>query len=288
MSSWQFAQALDRAERYRNDPLWPQQSWRDPAAQVVTASGDGHLAIDQQKLVRGAAEGPYQADRHFLLGLLDGAPLFVTRDDTATMSLKDALGVLSAQELEIGFAASGLVGWHSRAGYCGRCGGDTSVAQAGNARVCGSCGAEDYPRTDPAVIVAVLNSDGHLLLGRQPSWPTSRYSVLAGFVEVGESLEQTVCREIDEEVGLQVGALRYLGSQPWPFPRSLMVAFSAVALSGTITPAPGEIEVARWFSREELASALADGSVSLPSEASISYRMIQAWMNGALNASQVG
>lgn len=288
MSTWQQAQRLDRAEHLRGDDVWLAQAWNSPRAQVITASGNGQISIRDDALARSLPQGAYRADQHYFLGMLEDDPVFAIHDEQAATGLRGALGLLSDAERELAFAASGLVSWHSRAGHCGRCGQPTSVTQAGNARVCPTCELEDYPRTDPAVIVAVTNADGDLLLGRHPSWPATRYSVLAGFVEVGESLEQTVCREIGEEVGLVVGDVTYLGSQPWPFPRSLMIAFSAVARAGEIVPDPQEIETARWFSREQLTEAIADGSLSLPGEASISYRMIQAWIAGDLQHSNVG
>jgi NAD+ diphosphatase len=139
------------------------------------------------------------------------------------------------------------------------------------------------PRVDPAVIVAVLDAEDRLLLGRQSVWAPGRMSVFAGFVEVGESLEQAVHREVAEEVGLVLRSLRYLGSQPWPFPHSFMVAFAARAVDSTIWLDPTEIEEARWFTREELRDAVASAAVSLPPMTSIARRMIQAWQADTLD-----
>ncbi|HEX2133500.1 MAG TPA: NAD(+) diphosphatase [Actinophytocola sp.] len=182
--------------------------------------------------------------------------------------------------------AVALARWHSRAGHCGRCGAPTQVRNAGWATHCTGCGREEYPRTDPAVICLVHDDAGvngeHVLLARQPIWPPERYSVLAGFVEAGESLEACVAREVAEEVGVEVEGIRYLGSQPWPFPRSIMVGFAAVAPAGaTLHPADGEIEEARWFSRAVVRETLAAGGeregLRLPGPASIARLMLNAW-----------
>jgi NAD+ diphosphatase len=159
------------------------------------------------------------------------------------------------------------------------------VIKSGWATICTWDGREEYPRSDPAVICLVHDGEGdngsHVLLARQPSWPKSRYSVLAGFVEAGESFEDCVAREIGEEVGLAVRDVRYLGNQPWPFPRSLMIGYTAVAdRSAPILLADGEIAEALWFSRDDVRKALAgDPSVpfKLPGGVSIAYHMVKAW-----------
>ncbi|HEX6347714.1 NAD(+) diphosphatase [Umezawaea sp.] len=176
--------------------------------------------------------------------------------------------------------------WHRTARFCARCGSPTEPVKSGWARVCTECSHEEYPRTDAAVICLVHDGVGvngeNVLLARGAGWPEGRYSVLAGFVEAGESLEACVAREIAEEVGVNVTSIRYLGSQPWPFPRSLMVGFTAVAdRAERLVPADGEIAQAKWVSREQVRQALAvPGSVEdllLAPGASIAYRMISAW-----------
>ncbi|WNV82507.1 NAD(+) diphosphatase [Umezawaea sp. Da 62-37] len=176
--------------------------------------------------------------------------------------------------------------WHRNAKFCARCGSPTESVKSGWARVCTECSHEEYPRTDAAVICLVHDGVGtngeNVLLARGTGWPQGRYSVLAGFVEAGESLEACVAREIAEEVGVNATAIRYLGSQPWPFPRSLMVGFTAVAdPSEPLVPADGEIAEAKWVSRELVRQALAEpGSVEdllLAPGASIAYRMISSW-----------
>jgi NAD+ diphosphatase len=178
-------------------------------------------------------------------------------------------------------AAVALANWHARARFCAKCGAPVARKAAGWATTCTGCHREEYPRTDAAVIVLIHDNDEHVLLARQPIWPPGRYSVLAGFVEAGESLEACVEREMTEEVGVEVTAIRYLGSQPWPFPRSIMIAFAAQAdRSVPVVPAPGEIEQAHWFTRAEVRAAFASGdqgSLILPGPTSIAHHMLQAW-----------
>lgn len=228
------------------------------------------------------AAGPYDPAIHYLVGFLADVPVFATGVEVAGSALRSVMDSLLPAELEIAFAAVGLVGWHRRAGFCPACGQPTEAINGGAARLCAACGIEDYPRSDPAVIVAVVDDADRLLLARQPSWPPRRFSVLAGFVEVGESLEQTVHREIGEESGLELTEVGYLGSQPWPFPRSLMVSFWAKARGTELHPAPGEIEEPEWFSIAELREALETGRVELPALASIARRMIDSWLDGRL------
>ncbi|SNR90475.1 NAD+ diphosphatase [Haloechinothrix alba] len=179
--------------------------------------------------------------------------------------------------------ALALRNWHRRARFCVKCGGATELAQFGWVSRCASCGREEYPRTDPAVICLVHDDRGtngeHVLLARQPQWPRGGYSVLAGFVEAGESLESCVAREVREEVGVDVRDIRYLGSQPWPFPRSIMLGFAARADgSCPLQPADGEIEDAQWFSRERVRAAFdGDDPLRLPGNSSIARVMLRDW-----------
>jgi NAD+ diphosphatase len=182
--------------------------------------------------------------------------------------------------------AVALFNWQARARFCAKCGSPTRLASSGWASRCTGCGREEYPRTDPAVICLVHDEDGpdgsHVLLARQPIWPPGRYSVLAGFVEAGESLEACVAREIREEVGVEVRDIRYLGSQPWPFPRSIMIGFAAVAdRSAPIKVADGEIEDARWVPRAEVRAAFDAGGgtdgLILPGATSIARQMLAGW-----------
>jgi NAD+ diphosphatase len=172
--------------------------------------------------------------------------------------------------------ARALLHWQSRNRFCGACGRAMELQRGGYAGRCVACGLECYPRTDPAIIVAV--SDGErLLLGRQASWPEKRYSVLAGFLEPGESLEQAVAREVMEEAGVRIDGCEYLASQPWPFPSSLMLGFRASA-----APQPlrfgGELEDARWFGADELRAQTAAGELQVSPRLSISRWLIDDWL----------
>jgi NAD+ diphosphatase len=177
--------------------------------------------------------------------------------------------------------ARGLAWWHSRARFCGVCGSPTESAEAGHVRRCTApaCNASHFPRTDPAVIMLVHDGD-RALLGRQKVWVPGMYSTLAGFLEPGESLEETVAREVFEESGIRVGAVRYHSSQPWPFPSSLMVGFYAEALTREIRVATDELEDAAWFTRAELRDFASQGK-SLPRPDSIARRLIEDWLVSA-------
>jgi NAD+ diphosphatase len=279
---------LDRCEDRRSDGEWIADCWRRPDARVIVVDPQGRVDHDGAALVLAPAHGPYDPERHFLLGILDEAPVFASAVPSAQDGLRAVIDDLIEEHLQLAFAAVGLIGWHQRAGFCPICGTTSRPVLGGLARRCESCGTEDYPRSDAAVIMAITDAADRLLLARQPVWPSGRYSVLAGFAEVGESLEQAVHREVAEEVGLELGEVRYLGSQPWPFPRSLMVAFAAQAVGTELCPSPTEVDDAAWHTRDELRARIADGSMSLPMAASIARRMIEAWLDGELTTERVG
>jgi len=173
--------------------------------------------------------------------------------------------------------ARGISHWHQRHRFCGVCGSANRSANAGHMRVCTNCGANQFPRIDPAIIVLV-HDDERCLLGRRPAWEEQRFSTIAGFVEPGETAEQAVVREVFEETGIEVGAVTYHSSQPWPFPGSLMLGFHAETASDEIRRLDGELAEARWFSRGEVLDALAKrGSFTMPPPLSISYRLIEDW-----------
>ncbi|GAA2811238.1 NAD(+) diphosphatase [Saccharopolyspora taberi] len=278
---------VDRSEILRNtgaDELWP-------GGRIILVDAKGRTRVEDGRRL---AHQPTTDFGHtpvpgaVLLGAEAGVGYWALRveQDGAQdgwQDLRAAGAVLDDTDAGLLTTAVGLLGWHENARYCARCGAATNRAHAGWMRRCTGCDREEYPRTDPSMICLVHDGAGQVLLARQPSWPAQRYSVLAGFVETGESLEACVRREVMEEVGVDVSDVRYLGSQPWPFPRSLMLGFAAVAdRSAPLRPAPGEIEEARWFTREQVRAALdADGvgveGLRLPPSVSIAYGMLTGW-----------
>jgi len=204
------------------------------------------------------------------------------REAVRWASPREIGAALPARDAGLVTTAVALDAWHERHPRCPRCGGPTRVTQAGWVRACTVDGSEHYPRTDPAVIMAVLDADDRLLLGHARAWAPARYSTLAGFVEPGESLEHAVRREVAEETGVVVGDVTYAGSQPWPFPASLMVAFVGRALTTDVQVDGVEVELARWFTRDELARAIVDGHVIPPSSSSIARALIEDWFGGPL------
>jgi NAD+ diphosphatase len=181
--------------------------------------------------------------------------------------------------------ARAMVLWHRRQGYCGVCGTATQSEEGGHVRRCPSCNAQFYPRTDPAVIMMVVDGD-RIILHRQRSWAPGMWSCLAGFLEPGESLEEAVIREVREETGLVVTDVRYAASQPWPFPSSLMVAFTARAIGGDLVPALDEIEDARWFTRADLAAfddrhRDAGGGLFFARPGTIARMLVDGWLSAA-------
>lgn len=286
MEKWRGVGALDRADQLRRDPDWVGEQWDRRGARLLRVSSEGLIAADEHSTGPRAVapSGSFDPERHILLGLADGVPWFASTADPEgpAASLRVLAAVTEGLELEITVGAAALTAWHRLEPHCPACGSRTQVIGGGTTRRCPACGRVHFPRQDPAVIVAVLDPDDRLLLGRQPTWDTGRMSVLAGFVEAGESLEQAVHREIHEESGVRLGGVRYFGSQPWPFPRSLMVGFVAHAESDALDIDRDEIEDAGWFSRAELARAIERGTLHMPGEASIAHRLIRAWVDREL------
>jgi NAD+ diphosphatase len=204
-------------------------------------------------------------------------------DGLGWTALRDIGADLSAPEAGLATPAVALDAWHARHPRCPRCGAATRVAQSGWTRVCVADGSEHYPRTDPAVIMAVVDADDRILLGHAAHWPAGRWSTLAGFVEAGESLEHAVRREVAEEAGVVVGDVSYRGSQPWPFPASLMIGFRARAESTDVTVDGVELTEARWFSRAQLADAVRSGDVIPPGPTSIARALVEEWFGGPLS-----
>jgi NAD+ diphosphatase len=269
---------LDRETVRRRDPAWVAEREADPASRAVVA-GDASVLVAGDRLALVPLDGLREP---LLLGVQDGRALFAAdgegRDDL--VSVREIAPQLAQDEGGLIAYAAALLNWHRRHGFCSVCGTASLVREAGLLRVCPSCGAEHHPRTDPVVIMLVVDAErDRVLLGRQPSWPPGRYSALAGFVEPGESLEDAVAREVLEESGVEVSGARYVSSQPWPFPSSLMLGFEAAYASGEPVAADGELEDARWFSRLELLDAAAErGEFLLPPPVAIARRLIDSWL----------
>lgn len=190
------------------------------------------------------------------------------------------MALLHPDDAPIVAAALSLSRWHRRHGFCATCGHSTDIVRGGWSRRCPACAAEHFPRVDPVVIM-LAEHDGRLLLGRQPQYPPGRYSALAGFVEVGENLEAAVARELFEEAGICTRNIRYVASQPWPFPSSLMFGCHAEAESDELTIDTGELDDARWFTREEVAAALtedSEGPFQPPPKAAIARTLLDRWL----------
>jgi len=191
---------------------------------------------------------------------------------------------LSQLEMGLAIHSQAIANWHHTHQFCARCGAPTLGTNGGSLRKCSTDGSEHYPRTDGAVIVLVKDEKDRVLLGRQKIWPEKRFSCFAGFVEPGESFEQTVLREVFEESAIRADEITYLGSQPWPFPASIMISFSAIATNPDAAKADGEeIEEIIWLTREEMCAAIADKSLTLPPGMSVARKMIEFWYekNGA-------
>ena len=193
-------------------------------------------------------------------------------------SLRELGATLDEFQLGISMHVIALSNWHRSHPHCSKCGAETESTLGGSVRVCIKDQSQHHPRTDSAVIVLVKDKDDRILLGHQPIWPEGRFSTFAGFLEPGETFEQCVEREVFEESGVKVNEIKYLGSQPWPFPASIMIAFSAVVDDPSTAKADGdEITEIRWFSRAELKSSVADGSLLLPPTISVARKMIAMW-----------
>lgn len=288
MINWAAASDLDRVDQHRVSTDWVAGLWRAEDAQLLKLDAQSRFTthVGGSKLRMTRPFVTFDSQRHRLLGLLNGSPIFSVEALTEgeVHDFREVAGLLTDDERDIAATASALNQWHRAEPRCPGCGGETTVIRGGFGRHCPSCGHDHFPRTDPAVIVAVLDDSDRLLLGRQSTWPDKRVSILAGFVETGESLEQAIHREIGEEVDIALSTVRYFGSQPWPFPRSLMLGFSARASSTQISVDGDEIESAAWYTRDEVHSLVASGELGLPGASSIAHRMINAWLDDDLPA----
>jgi NAD+ diphosphatase len=282
--------SIDRAGDLRDSPGILEQLRAD-ATSTVVAVRDGRVRVEDDRLLRVGAADVTDATWALLGRDADGGAVLLaalppeagtidTAPEETWLGLRDVGGRLGDADTDLLIEALALAGWLRDAPFCPSCGGGTELRQAGWSRRCLVCGREHFPRTDPAVIVAVESRDGErLLLGANANWGGRMYSCFAGFAEAGESLETTVHREIEEESGVRLHSLRYVSSQPWPFPRSLMIGFRAVVDDEDAARPDGEeiIDV-RWFTRAEIGSALeGEGPVGLPGKASIARALIAGW-----------
>lgn len=283
---------IERADHIRcdDDALAAQMTWR---ARVLLLEGLSPAMDDLGALQWGSlADVPPEAELVFL-GVLDDKPCFAAVPDRgatgpayAEPRVWGAIQQLSPPDLAIYGGARSLVDWHARHRFCARCGSTTRIAKGGWQRDCspdtGGCGASHFPRTDPVTIMLVEHGES-LLLGRQPRFPPRSFSALAGFVEPGETIEEAVVREVKEEAGVTVRDVRYIASQPWPFPSQLMIGCHAIAQGTALTVDETELEEARWFTRDEIAYALdagrdGDGAFAPPPPAAIAYSLLKWWL----------
>jgi NAD+ diphosphatase len=274
--------ALDRAGDRRRDEAWVAEQRANPAARTVVAGRDGvHVTGGEERRLALVPLEQAGGGEPLLLGLDDAGPIFAAEGDGSRLSLlglREAAAALPQAEGGLAAYAAALLGWHRRHRFCANCGAPTEIREAGHVRRCPDCDAEHHPRTDPVVIMLVLRGD-EVLLGRQASWPRDRYSALAGFVEPGESLEEAVAREVLEESGVRIGPPRYVSSQPWPFPASLMLGFVAPWDSGEPRIGDEELEDVRWFSRKAVEDAVRErGPLRLPPPLAIARQLIDGWL----------
>lgn len=289
----------ERAGDRRSDEAWLGQAWADPETRVLVLAGTRVRPVD------GAVEWVPSADApeglRVLLGERAGRTWFAVVVDPAEaaesgegwVGLRELLPHLAGAgtaEAPLVFHAFGLAEWLHATRHCPRCGGRLEPRLAGHELQCLDCGRRQFPRTDPAVIMAITQGepgadDESLLLGRQGSWPEGRYSTLAGFLEPGETLEDAVRREVAEETGVRVGEVTYFGNQPWPLPASLMLGFLGRAESPEIQVDGREIQDAQWFTRAQMRAETEAGTLVLPGGVSISRSLVEHWYGGTLPGS---
>ena len=287
--------AIDRLHQVRGDTSWFKTATKAPNSRFFILVNDNVYVTNQsphQPLSLSSKEAALlasQANEVIFLGRVEEQHYFALAFERVPdlnpgigklCDLREIALDLDAKHGALLAQAKGMVIWHRYNQFCSRCGNPTTSTELGYTRECtnSDCGQLHFPRTDPAVIVLVTQEE-HCLLGRQARWEKGRYSNIAGFVEPGESLETAVAREVWEETGIRLKTINYHSSQPWPFPSSLMLGFTATAKSEEIYRNDGELEDARWFTREELCKGLMEGSLSMPSTYSISFHLIEDWFN---------
>jgi NAD+ diphosphatase len=292
--------ALDRLAQLRRDAAWIAARLADPATRILpiwrahnlviagSAPCAAWLPVERARPLLSAARdiaflGFHERVAHFAIevsDLDDPAPVASLAEAAAFTDLRAVGPLMDRDQGALLAYARGLMHWHARHRFCGVCGSPTESLDAGHVRRCANaaCGVQHFPRTDPAVIMLVHDGGERAVLGRQKQWPPGMHSVLAGFVEPGESLEDAVRREVAEEVGLAVTEVRYQSSQPWPFPASIMLGFTARAPAAALTLAGDELETARWCTRAELRASPEDEGFRLPRRDSIARRLVEDWL----------
>lgn len=283
---------MDRSAHLRQYEAWFTDALADTNSRVIPVWNSRTLVTDETTS-RAAffALGDIPVDHRglehlILLGQTDGGSVFAYEIESLAQpdvppgtrfeDLRFMASLLPPEDAGLLGYARAMISWRRRHRFCGTCGTNTLAGKGGHVLVCSNaaCRHEQFPRLDPAIIVLVSDGD-RALLGRQASWPAGRYSTIAGFVEPGESLEDAVAREVLEETGVEVDGIQYHSSQPWPFPSSLMLGFTARATTREIVRRDEELEDARWFSRSEIAG----GTPALPPPQSISYALIEQWFD---------
>ena len=288
------SEAVDRAGELRLKPDELAKLWKS-ARILHFASGKFRVKANNEldfqsadQIVELRAKGEFADGEELFLGIDNGTSYFAWCSDAEDFesfellenyqTLRTLGDYLSQLEMGLAIHTQAIANWHHSHQFCARCGQPTVSANGGSLRKCTSDGSEHYPRTDGAVIVLVKDKRDRILLGRQKIWPERRFSCFAGFVEPGESFEQTVLREVFEESGIKLGEITYLGSQPWPFPASIMISFSAIATNpDDAIPDGEEIEEIRWLSRDQMRESIADESLTLPPNMSVARKMIEFW-----------
>ena len=289
---------VDRVTAKRSDQDWLDAAWKDPRTRVLVVSGGRALVrMDNEhaELVFGSPPEAPEGLRMLLGQDTDDVVYFGVngelpapageQQNVRAVSLREVGSLLGGRDAGLFTHAVALANWHDTHTHCPLDGTPTVPALGGHSTVCPKDGSEHFPRTDPAVIMLVTDPDDRCLLARNVAWPGRRVSILAGFVDPGESAEQAVVREDAEETGIKVHNVQYLGSQPWPMPRSLMLGFRADAPAGQVISVDhDELAEAHWFSRAELLAAIKAGEIALPPSVSIARHIIESWFGGPLSS----
>lgn len=276
--------AYDRAAHHREDEAWLHEAWAAPRTRAVLVGRRG-VAIDPAADGAALARVPIPDDADLgaarFLGTEDGHALFSLEQDDppGARPLLLALAGLQDEEAEIASFAAGLANWHATHGYCGRCGDDTLATAGGTTRTCMGCKTIHYPRTDPVVQIFIHDGD-RCVLGRSPQWPATFFSVLAGFIEPGETPAQAAVREAAEETGLEIFDLEAAGAQAWPMPHQLLFGYGSRCADVRIAAPSDDLEEVRILTRAQLREQMADRTIMIPPRRALSGQLIRAWRDG--------